>query len=371
MDFDADYVYKILPSGSEPYVKILAASEQPAVFTTDEGVLTISPEECDVSPTETSVPSVTPGEESSATKSFLSSTLALSTMCLLPTGRATSFLTAVTLLASASWVHGAGHLASENCKPKLSIEIGVPEMAEVTPKFGETDHYLPANYSTVVWGYYDPNATAATAPVSMASGETITIEVITHHSGHDYAKMIRGDKAVEEIFAWESTETAINKTEPKMPGSGVHLITGPVNIEGGMPGDILQVDILELDPRPGPIDGRTFGTNSQKFAGYHFRLGEKRDGTEYTRSGGTEAITVFEFVQDEDDKMLYGKPVYMYRFPNMTNAVGDEVNIDNNPAVVVPQEFNYGYDLELLEEEPIAYPPGFDDIVVCIQTWSQ
>ena len=116
-------------------------------------------------------------------------------------------------------------------------------------------------------------ATAADAPVTMASGETITVEVITHHSGHDYAKMIRGDDAIEEIFYWEANQTALNKPEPKLPGSGVHLITGPINIEGAMPGDVLQVDILELDPRPNP-EGRTFGTNSQKFAGYHFRLGK-------------------------------------------------------------------------------------------------
>ena len=85
--------------------------------------------------------------------------------------------------------------------------------------------------------------------------------------------MIRGDPAIEEIFYWEANQTALNKPEPKLPGSGVHLITGPINIDGGMPGDILQVDILELDPRPNP-EGKTFGTNSQKFAGYQFRLGK-------------------------------------------------------------------------------------------------
>ena len=119
----------------------------------------------------------------------------------------------------------------------------------------------------------------------MESGETITVEVITHHSGHDYAKMIRGDREIEEIFAWEADESLVNKTEPKLPGSGVHLVTGPIEVVGAEPGDVVQVDILELDPRPNP-DGRTFGTNSQKFAGYQYRPGTKRDGTPYVRTGG-------------------------------------------------------------------------------------
>mmetsp|Transcript_11343 Transcript_11343/g.27332 ORF Transcript_11343/g.27332 Transcript_11343/m.27332 type:complete len:180 (+) Transcript_11343:1340-1879(+) len=99
-----------------------------------------------------------------------------------------------------------------------------------------------------------------------------------------YAKMIRGDPAIEKIFYWESNQTTFNKPEPKLPGSGVHLVTGPINIEGGMPGDILQVDILELDPRPN-ADGKTFGTNSQKFAGYQYRLGKNRFGIQLVSFG--------------------------------------------------------------------------------------
>lgn len=155
------------------------------------------------------------------------------------------FFTTLTLLST--FAHGAGHEGS--CIPTLTIEVGVPEMAPVRQNFGETDHYLAATVDTVTWGYYDPEATAETAAISMASGETITVEVITHHSSHDYAKMIRGDPAVEEIFYWDAEQTETTKNTPKLSGSGVHLITGPINVEGAMPGDILQVDILELDPR--------------------------------------------------------------------------------------------------------------------------
>lgn len=123
----------------------------------------------------------------------------------------------------------------------------------------ETDYYVEATPDTVRWGYYDLDAEPV---LTMASGETITMEVVSHHSGHDYAKMIRGDPNVEAIFAWNEGETLETKAVPKLPNSGVHIITGPVDIEGAEPGDVLQVDILSLDPRENPETGKTYGTNS-------------------------------------------------------------------------------------------------------------
>jgi hypothetical protein len=166
---------------------------------------------------------------------------------LLPTSKMTSLLTTFTLLGSLAYVNGAGHTGS--CIPTLEIEIGVPETAPVRTRFGETDHYLAATVETLTWGYFDPTATNETASITMGSGETITVEVITHHSGHDYAKMIQGDPAVAEVFYWEANQTLLTKPEPKLPGSGVHLVTGPINVEGAMPGDIVEIEILELEPR--------------------------------------------------------------------------------------------------------------------------
>lgn len=48
----------------------------------------------------------------------------------------------------------------------------------------------------------------------------------------------------------------------------------------------------------------------------------------------------------------------------VTAPDGSIRNFDNNPAVTVPHEFNVGYNGTLLEEDPIDYPPGFDDTVV-------
>jgi hypothetical protein len=48
----------------------------------------------------------------------------------------------------------------------------------------------------------------------------------------------------------------------------------------------------------------------------------------------------------------------------MTAPDGSVRTFDNNPAVVVPHEYDVGYDGMLMEEEPISYPQGFDDTVV-------
>lgn len=77
-----------------------------------------------------------------------------------------------------------------------------------------------------------------------------------------------------------------------------------------------------------------------------------------------QAITVFEFIVDDEGNMLYGLPVYMYRFPNMTLPDGTNHTFDSNPSVMIPHEFNIGYNGSLLEPDPIDYPPGFDDTVV-------
>jgi hypothetical protein len=257
-------------TGATPFVKIIAASKQPVVSLGEDGTLTIAPEDCSVegAPVEGGAPSTpaqtpaeapveggtdsgapvvapeTPTSSSAATSATLFS---LPALFFLPVNKMTSLFTTLTLLSTFAYVQGSNHEGS--CIPTLTIEIGVPEMAPVRQNFGETDHYLAATVDTVTWGYYDPTATAETAALAMASGETVTVEVITHHSSHDYAKMIRGDPAVEEIFYWSDNQTEATKNEPKLPGTGVHLVTGPINIEGAMPGDILQVDILELDPR--------------------------------------------------------------------------------------------------------------------------
>jgi len=46
-------------------------------------------------------------------------------------------------------------------------------------------------------------------------------------------------------------------------GDGVHILTGPIHVEGAEPGDVLKVEILELYPRKNP-NGESYGVNVRR-----------------------------------------------------------------------------------------------------------
>jgi acetamidase/formamidase len=97
------------------------------------------------------------------------------------------------------------------------------------------DTRLNATPDTCFWGYLD----ASEAPVlQVESGDTITIEAVTHHSGD--APDLLMDEGVKAIWDGIAPET-------RTPG--VHIMTGPIEVAGAKPGDTLRVDLLSMTPR--------------------------------------------------------------------------------------------------------------------------
>src|SRR5689334_8321523 len=99
------------------------------------------------------------------------------------------------------------------------------------------EHYvLPANAETVNWGYFSRSV----APVmSVASGDLVTIETLTHHAYDDYARMIVGDPGAESVFHWTEREKNVDRRgagpldasihgRGTGEGFGVHICTGPI-----------------------------------------------------------------------------------------------------------------------------------------------
>jgi len=57
---------------------------------------------------------------------------------------------------------------------------------------GTTNHYhVPATDKTVHWGYFSKSLKPV---VEVASGDFVTIEVLTHHANDDASRMITGDR---------------------------------------------------------------------------------------------------------------------------------------------------------------------------------
>jgi len=95
-------------------------------------------------------------------------------------------------------------------------------------------HHLPSLPETVHWGFWD----AALPPVlKIASGDRVLIDTL---SGEPDDMPDGGRGAVEghlEVHARNQR------------GAGPHFLTGPVYVEGALPGDVLEVKILDIQLR--------------------------------------------------------------------------------------------------------------------------
>lgn len=99
------------------------------------------------------------------------------------------------------------------------------------------DHSLKAVPQNIAWGYY----WASARPVlTVRSGDTVEIQTV---SGDPEQLERAGVNPSEIQQALRAIYSEIPQTQR---GPGVHLLTGPVAIEGAEPGDVLEVRILEI-----------------------------------------------------------------------------------------------------------------------------
>jgi acetamidase/formamidase len=91
-----------------------------------------------------------------------------------------------------------------------------------------------AGPKTCHWGYFD----ADVPPVAtIASGDEVTINTV---SGAPHVLPGAGFHIPPELLEIHAMGA------PAMPG---HILTGPVAVDGAMPGDVLQIDILDVQLR--------------------------------------------------------------------------------------------------------------------------
>ena len=202
-------------------------------------------------------------------------------------------------------------------------------------KLGLSKHYyVPATDKTVHWGYFSKNLKPQ---VEIESGDFVTLETLTHHAGDDFDRMIKGDPGAESVFFWDKSRKGVNRRgagpmNGKLgagDGQGVHICTGPVLIKGAEEGDVLEVRIIDVTPRPSANPahaGKTFGSNAAAWWGFHYN-------ELITEPKKREVITIYQIDAREDKN--WAQAVYNFQWTPQTDPNGIVHATIDYPGVVV------------------------------------
>ena len=117
----------------------------------------------------------------------------------------------------------------------LFMQVGPRERAAVPCIIGAMKtHRLAASPATVHWGWFDA---ALPHVLTVESGDRVTIESI---SGGPRNLPPEGFTILPEQLEVHA------KSPQRMPG---HILTGPVGVKGAMPGDVLEVRVIDVELR--------------------------------------------------------------------------------------------------------------------------
>ncbi len=111
-------------------------------------------------------------------------------------------------------------------------------------------HYLAATPATVLWGRLP--CADDTAVLTIASGETVTIDTISHEGilddqGRDPLAFFGAHGVPADHVLLDAIEVAASDRDPTTDGA--HVVTGPIRVYGAEPGDLLQITVVRLEPR--------------------------------------------------------------------------------------------------------------------------
>jgi len=226
-------------------------------------------------------------------------------------------------------------------------------------------YYLPATAKTVHWGYFSRSLKPL---IEVDSGDFVTIETLTHHAYDDHARMIEGDPGAESVFHWTRDKKNVDRRgagpidasihgRGAGEGFGVHICTGPVALKGAMPGDVVEVRILDVKPRQccNPAHkGKAFGSNAAAWWGFHYQ-------DLLTEPKPREVITIYEI--DAAGDRSWARAVYNFRWVPQTDPFGVRHDIIDYPGVPVDHRLvteNHG----ILKDVRIPVRPHFGVIAL-------
>src|SRR5262249_21550283 len=141
--------------------------------------------------------------------------------------------------------------------PEADARFGEPAASPVS---------LRATPEACQWGFIDRDLHGTTR---VANGATLDVEAISHHAGD--APDLTLDPALEALWA---------AFPPDTRGPGVHILTGPVEVDGAEHGMALAVRIDSMRPR------HPFGANCAAHWGLMYDRFQKERITIYSLEHG-------------------------------------------------------------------------------------
>lgn len=273
-----------------------------------------------------------------------------------------------------------GHANMRDAKAAaLKALASQPAAREGPTAVSDNRYHLPANAQTVHWGYLSRTLPPA---LFVEPGATVTIETLTQHCGDDWERMVAGDAGAESVFAWTPDHKGVDRRgagpmnasvfgRGAGEGFGVHICTGPIHVRGAEPGDILEVEFLEIAPRPSgnpAYAGKAFASNASAWWGYQYN--DLLDHPERR-----ETITIFEI---DLEKPNVARPLYNYRWTPQIDPYGtvhktmdypgipvDHGSVEKNAealaGIEIPARMHFGFIGVAPREADIvdSIPPGY------------
>ena len=116
----------------------------------------------------------------------------------------------------------------------------------------KADYYVPSTVDNISWGFL-PNRDSKPI-LTVPSGSTITFDTVSHEGiledqGRDPEKYFASFGIEPDQVLDDAKEIAASKLQHDFDNDGPHVVTGPIEIQGAEPGDVLKVEVRALTPR--------------------------------------------------------------------------------------------------------------------------
>ena len=110
---------------------------------------------------------------------------------------------------------------------------------------------LPSTPDTVLWGWL-PNRTSEPV-LRVDDGDVVTVETVSHEGiledqGRDPVAWF-GRHGVDATDVLDDARVIAASDISHDFADGPHIVTGPIRVDGAEPGDVLKVDVLQLELR--------------------------------------------------------------------------------------------------------------------------